>query len=270
MNVTFHKLENSISLHSVGDDEHEENTSNLTLMGIGQFISVAEQEEYNEKLQKKGLGVVEFSRPTTSNPYINARQKIAQQQTESEKKRVKEAIPDFPYIQVPVMTSAEKQLFYFLSNNLDQRKRVLIFPKVRLADIIKVDDKITRDNKYFYKICNKHVDFAICDYETLDLICVVELDDFTHATVEAQERDVFVMQALYTAGIETARIRVPIRTIVKKDIEYLDNIINTKLAPSCSEHGIKMITRKSYSKKNFGHRFYSCPYPNCNCTIDID
>jgi len=123
-----------------------------------------------------------------------------------------------------------------------------------------------------YKIASKHVDFLICKYDTLEIICVVELDDYTHDTPENKERDIFIMQTLYNVGIDVIRIRVPIKTICKHDLEFLDEKINTVLAPNCPYCGIKMIPKKSMSKNNKGHRFFSCPnfLTGCRYTINID
>ena len=138
--------------------------------------------------------------------------------------------------------------------------------------MVQLDKQITTDMKYFWKVTNKHVDYVICRADTLKVMCVVELDDYTHDTAEAIERDQFVMQVLKVAGIDTYRIKTRIRNISVADLELIDECINKEFAPPCPYCGMTMIPRKCMSGRNKGHRFYGCPnYINdCRKTIDID
>lgn len=194
--------------------------------------------------------------------------KAAQQK---EEKRLSNKDTNFPYIARNIMTDAEKQLYFFMSNNLCQVERLAIFPKVRLADIIELDKAITYDKDYLWKITNKHVDYVICNNSTLNVICVVELDDYTHENDEAKIKDMFIMQALYAAGIPTVRIRTRIKNISRSDLELVDDYINKALAKPCPRCGKPMIPRKSNCSFNRGHRFYACSdFKYCKTTIDID
>lgn len=194
--------------------------------------------------------------------------KAAQQK---EEKRLSSKDTNFPYIARSIMTDAEKQLYFFMNNNLCQVQRLAIFPKVRLADIIELDRAITYNKDYLWKITNKHVDYVICNNSTLDVICVVELDDYTHENDEAKIKDMFIMQALYAAGIPTVRIRTRIKNISRKDLELVDDYINKALAQPCPRCGKPMIPRKSNCSSNRGHRFYACSdFKYCKTTIDID
>lgn len=221
---------------------------------------------------KDKIDVLQVSEAKTSNDFVKCVQKNETKKREAEIKRVRAADIEFPYIKTSLMTDAEKQLYRFMINYLDKRESIVIFPKVRLADLIEVDSKVTTNKNPFYKIASKHVDYVICKYDTLEVICVVELDDYTHDNKEARERDLFIMQALYTAGIDVIRIKVPIKTICKDDLGMLDEKINTILAPPCPYCGIKMVPKKSMRRDNKGHRFYSCPnfIVGCRYTIDID
>jgi len=238
-------------------------------------ILTAPKSKQESKTIKNGIGVIQVAPIKSSNTFLNIVQTKEQKERQEETKRVKESDIEFPYKRTELLTNAEKQLYYFMRNYLDKKESIVIFPKVRLADIIDVDTKITLNRKPFYKISSKHVDFLICDYNTLDIICVVELDDYTHDTEENRQRDLFVMEALYNVGIQVFRIKVPIRTISKQDLELIDEKINTVLAPLCPHCGIKMIPKKSIKSGNIGHRFYSCPNfmnkkDKCRYTINID
>ena len=231
------------------------------------FEALKEQKKVKDKVE-----VINLQPVKTNNSFINAVNDNELNKLKSEKLRVAKSDVKFPYIKADLFTNAELQLYHFLRNNLDFKEKVAIFPKVRLADLISVDPKISLDMQAFYKIAYKHVDYVICKYDTLEVICAVELDDFYHERDDRKERDMFVMEALYTAGIEVIRINVPIKTICKADIEYLDERINTFLAPNCAQCGAKMIPRKSQSRMNKGHRFFSCPnsIAGCRHTVNID
>jgi len=217
--------------------------------------------------EKQGIGVIKTADIKTSNTLIGETQKKVKKEQKNEEIRVKRANSDYPYIANNLLTNAEKQLFNFMSENLCQVDRIHIFPKVRLADIIQVDNKLTTDKDYLWKITNKHVDFLLCRKSDMGIICVVELDDYTHETQEAQDRDIFVMSALYAAGIKTARVRCKISTIDINDLRFIDDCINNALAPACPECGLPMIPRQDRK----GKRFYACSdYKNCRKTISID
>ena len=249
-----------ISEKQLEKDEYIDNTESIQL-DFSQLMPV-----------KNKIDVLQISDVKTSNDFLNHVQQNESKKREAEIKRVKSADADFPYIKNNLLTDAEKQLYRFMTNYLDKKEYVVIFPKVRLADLIQVDNKITTSKNPFYKIASKHVDYVICRNDTLEIVCVVELDDYTHDTKEARERDLFIMQALYTAGIDVIRIKVPIKTICKEDLNMLDEKINTVLAPNCPYCGIKMVPKKSMRRDNKGHRFYSCPnfIVGCRYTIDID
>lgn len=175
-----------------------------------------------------------------------------------------------PYIAKDrIVTPAESQLFHYIENFF--RENIRVFPKVRLADIIDIDTRMKYSKYDFYKICNKHVDFAICDGNTLDLICIVELDDFTHDSDNRQERDTFVNQVLYDCKIPIIRIKTNIDKISGRDMERIDFFIKSHFAPKCPICGGPTEVRSSKSYTNMGHRFWGCKnFPVCRGTIDID
>ena len=77
-----------------------------------------------------------------------------------------------------------------------------IIAKVRLADLVEVDNYLTGNafNKYFWKIQAKHVDFVLCNPSNLAVIAILELDDSSHNTSERTERDDFVDKVLKKCG----------------------------------------------------------------------
>ena len=226
------------------------------------------------KLKPKttGLGVIDISDINTSNKFVNTVQSKEKQKIQKEKQRIAQADKEFPYIRRDLLTNAEFVFYRFMKDNLCQSNKIEIFPKVRLADLADVDSKLTTDNKYLWKITNKHVDFVICRADTLKIICVVELDDYMHDRPEVQEKDMFIMQVLYEVGIRTVRVRNRVAKLNLNDIALIDDYINTELAPKCPYCGSQMVPKKCMQGPNRGHRFYGCTnyVDNCRVTINID
>ena len=81
----------------------------------------------------------------------------------------------------------------------------MICPKIGLKDLMEVTDR-KHYMKYFAKISQKHVDFVICD-EDCQVYFAVELDDSSHDTEKAKEKDLFKDRAFKAAGIPLKRIR---------------------------------------------------------------
>ena len=88
-----------------------------------------------------------------------------------------------------------------------------ILAKIRLADQIEVDSGIENWHRYFGKISSKHIDFAVADH--MKVLILIELDDSSHQRQDRQERDVFVNNALKTAGYTLIRTYGETDDIVK-------------------------------------------------------
>ena len=79
--------------------------------------------------------------------------------------------------------------------------------KTRLADILHCPASLW-NTTHGRQIAQKHVDFVLFDPETTAILAVIELDDRSHGLPVRQRRDLFVNQALHSAGIPFAP-RVP-------------------------------------------------------------
>ncbi len=88
---------------------------------------------------------------------------------------------------------------------------LVVYGKVRIADIITPSINKKFNNKMwwkaFTKISSKHVDYVICDKRNYSVLCVLELDDQSHNTSKAKQRDSFVNKAYKSAGIELIRVK---------------------------------------------------------------
>jgi len=77
-----------------------------------------------------------------------------------------------------VLTVTELK-FYRELIKVTEKLNLVIFPKIRMADILTITDK-TITHSAFNKIKAKHIDFVLCDKSNCKVRAYVELDDYTH------------------------------------------------------------------------------------------
>jgi hypothetical protein len=120
---------------------------------------------------------------------------------------------------------------FFRTLQLAAREDWLIFSMVRLADVIKVRPRTRKSFVWNSRIQGKHLDFVICDYETLEVKLAIELDDPSLPKSQRRARDNFVNVALAAAGVPLLRVRVREKyetAAVRKDIEDALGIVRKK------------------------------------------
>jgi hypothetical protein len=112
------------------------------------------------------------------------------------------------YIQREVLFTAAERSFYGV---LDQSvsKDYKIFGKVRVADVLKPNSNMNRSDWQvaFNKISAKHFDYVLCEKDTLKVFGVIELDDKSHDSKRAKERDHFLEKACESASLKLIRFK---------------------------------------------------------------
>lgn len=105
-----------------------------------------------------------------------------------------------------LFSAAERSFLGVLEQIVGQQYRII--GKVRIADIIRPRKglSISARASALNRITSKHVDFAVCDPKTLQVVGVIELDDSSHNRIDRQLRDKFVDAALSSAGVPFVRI----------------------------------------------------------------
>jgi very-short-patch-repair endonuclease len=129
-------------------------------------------------------------------------------------------LPDrrLPYEKRPSLVTEAEHL-------LDvSQPRYQVFTMVRLADVIRVRAETSKPLAWQNRILAKHLDFVLCDPQTLEAKLAVELDDATHQRPDRRERDEFLESALSASHLPL--LRVPVadkydRETLKKAIEQL-------------------------------------------------
>ncbi len=169
----------------------------------------------------------------------------------------------------------------------------MIAPKVNLGDLFFVLNP-KENNAFRGRISQKHLDFLLCDPQTLRPLAGIELDDASHRRADRQARDAFVDEVFRAAGLPL--IHVPCR----RDYDYgeiqalltglttdgtaaqppaaaqpPDRPAETRTSapipqgqamPICPKCGVPMVRRESARGP-----FYGCPnYPKCRQTAKVD
>ncbi|MGF1863501.1 DUF2726 domain-containing protein [Photobacterium profundum] len=190
------------------------------------------------------------------------------------KSKVKsETLPDNAYQEIPTLfTPAERSFYGVLENVLTDD--FVLFGKVRVADVIKPKQGLSKKvwGSLFNKISRKHFDFVICDKKYLTVICAVELNDSSHDKTDRENRDKFLADAMYSAGIPlvfitakrnyvASEVRAAIEPYLKKIQDHSESEPLIKLCPKCSSPLIERTSKKAEHK---GEMFLGCSaFPKC-------
>ena len=210
----------------------------------------------------------------------------------------------FPYEkQKMLLTPAERSFFGVLEQVIGESHR--IFVKVRLGDIFKVKAGLSNSERAtaFNKISAKHVDFVICNNESVNILAAIELDDKSHNLKKRQERDIFVNKVFESAGIPLGHIAAQksysIQDVsgvvsslfgihpdadqkVEDDFSMGDVVPvsedrggfsfegESNSVPYCPSCGNTMVKRQAKKGKHSGEWFWACSaYPECREIISI-
>ena len=175
--------------------------------------------------------------------------------------------------------SSTELSFYKVLMLVLENESVTVFTKVSLGDLFFVNIRDYKERmRYWNKINRKHVDFLICDRDTLKPIVAIELDDSTHARENRQLRDEFVNQIFTAAKLPLIHIKVSqsyiVSTLQDELKKYLNQADESKTVskvnervPVCPKCQIEMVVRETRRGMNQGQKFYGCVnYPRCKQT----
>lgn len=133
----------------------------------------------------------------------------------------------FPYrLQPGLFTPAERSFLGVLQQAVGEE--YAIFGKVRVADVVKVESMSNRSRwaRAFNRISGKHVDFVLCDKDTMEIVAAIELNDRSHNSPSRKARDEFLEKVFAAAGLPFIQIPAKrsyvtsgIRVTIKRAIE---------------------------------------------------
>lgn len=207
-----------------------------------------------------------------------------------------EGLDALPYVLGDALfTPAERSFLGVLDQAVGTDFRV--FGKVRVADIVAVTKGMPKPlwQRAFNQISAKHFDFVLCRPNDLKPVCVIELNDQSHAKENRQARDKFLERVCAAAGIPLvfipakntyalAEVCASIANVMGAKVEPIDLIAPTVLGgvnesaieqdfaliqeadsgPDCPRCSSQMVRRMAKSGENAGKEFWGCTkFPAC-------
>lgn len=111
-----------------------------------------------------------------------------------------------PYIRKPgLLTPAEQRFYARLYQAVGGE--LLIWSKVRLADVMEVRGEAIEWQAAWNKIAAKHLDFLLTTADDFQPLLAIELDDSSHMLPARQKRDEWLDRALVAAGLPILRVQ---------------------------------------------------------------
>lgn len=131
-----------------------------------------------------------------------------------------------------LFTPAERSFLGVLDQAVGTDFRV--FGKVRVADIVAVAKSTPKPQwqRAFNQISAKHFDFVLCRPNDLKPVCVIELNDQSHAKESRQGRDKFLERVCAAAGIPLVFIPAKNAYILAEVCASIANAMGAKVEPS--------------------------------------
>jgi hypothetical protein len=194
--------------------------------------------------------------------------------------RVKEQEQRLPYrLRENFMSTTELALFRVLQRMVG--RHYLICPKVALNDVF----YIVRPNEnvhYFNKIFRKHVDFLLCEPDTLKPAFGIELVKSVSKS-DTREVDQFMADLFLSAGLPLVHVpsseryseedlsellELAVRKV--KETKPLRATAKTDSVPMCPICGRMMVLRIRRKGENAGMKYYGCiDSPKCSGVVEI-
>jgi hypothetical protein len=197
------------------------------------------------------------------------------------------AEPQFPYhLRDRFLSPAELNFYRVLQTAVSEWAILLV--KVNLGDLFYASTGDYGQNMaYRNRIARKHVDFLLCDPETVRPLLGIELDDSSHNQSDRKERDRFVDGVFAAARLPLVHVPVSHSYPTKKLRAFLqqkaglensdgpsavEEIEREETAvPNCPQCKVPMILRTAQRGANMGNQFWGCAqYPHCRGIRQVD
>jgi len=114
--------------------------------------------------------------------------------------------PELPFARVSTLLSPAERSFVGVLERALAGRPVIVAIKVRLGDLVKVEQGAKNRQGAVNKVTGKHVDFVTCRADTTEPLVAIELDDKSHARAGRVERDRFLDACLAAAGVPLVRV----------------------------------------------------------------
>gem|GEM_PF-5117525 len=185
-------------------DEYSHSSRKLTKWNYrGYSFDPYKLEDLSNILQDKGINASVAETLYLVKRYIEKRERAATLLSLEGINRsiAKQNESNFPYqINNNFLTENEKKLYYALEN-FGKKNNFHILSKVRLEDLLYLPLKTKNRWKYHNKVKSYHIDFVICDYQSLKPKIAIELNDSTHSRPDRQKRDKFIKEVFESINL---------------------------------------------------------------------
>jgi hypothetical protein len=185
-------------------------------------------------------------------------------------------IPDlYPYkLRDPLLPSSETRFYQILLAIIG--KRVVICPKMRLADLFRVQASDQHHKAFYNRLANRSVDFLLCERYTLKPLLAIELYDHNQPRVLRKQRDTFVDKVFKAAKLPILHLVVQkeynLKALALRIAPFLTTVAYARgaepmmldIPPRCPCCGVPMVKRTVISGSYKGHTYFSCRnFPEC-------
>ncbi len=186
-----------------------------------------------------------------------------------------------PYrLREPFLVTTELALYRVLKKIVEDR--YLICPKVSLNDLF----YIVRPNEnvhFFNKFFRKHVDFLLCDPQTLAPAFGVEILR-PNSKDETRDSDKFIQELFMDAGLPLVQVvssetyaPAEIISLFQQAVLKIDETVSLRVGrdadsvPQCPVCGKMMVLRIKRTTWNNGKKYYGCmDSPRCAGVVEIE
>lgn len=131
----------------------------------------------------------------------------------------------FPYILTNCVFSNKESKFYNSLKRITDKHNLVVFTKMRIADIVYLPRNHPEFIRWFNYIKAKHIDFIVCN-SVLKPVLLIEVDDSTHDRENRIKRDEFVDKIFNQLNLPIFHIRLWEDEALEKQI--IDLILNKK------------------------------------------
>ena len=112
------------------------------------------------------------------------------------------------YRKVNSLMTFQERKFYYTVLLQEVGSRYRIYPKVRLGDLIRVANNPKDKRNHEAQLWCKHLDFVVCNGNTLEPLLAIELDDSSHQFADRQESDLLKDRVCDEADLSLLRVKV--------------------------------------------------------------
>lgn len=142
----------------------------------------------------------------------------------------------YPYKLTQRVFSPKEGYFYRDVRPIADKLKLIVFTKMRLADLLYIPKGTENEKAWFNRIKAKHIDFIFVD-SNYKVRLLVEIDDQTHNRADRQARDEEVDEIFRQQGLEVLHLRAWGKRYGAEDLEtIITNALNVqKTAPGSEQ-----------------------------------